>query len=652
MRLRMMVAVVLGALVWVTGARVEADPLPGGTFDPYVVQTASGPIAAVSAADLNGDRQPDVAAGGTWTAGGTLEVFPGVGHLNFSGSTSHDVLAGARSVATGDLNDDGRADLAVAAQTQVEVFHQTQAGTLIAADILELDADKLRIADVTGDGRADIVVIGWSSSAVVVFAQTPAGSLAPPKSYPVSLGGYNDLEVGDIDGDNHNDIVAMSGQLYAVPNVTILLQQPDGNLAVRGSYNVPGGFILTRGIGLGDIDGDGLGEVVASRADNSVTVFDAAADGALTPRPSLAVTNGPESVEVADMDLDGYDDAVIAHGGWMTVTVFYGSAEGLTGPGERLRVPMAGHYGLALTDLDLDGDREIVLAYNQEFLAFRNRAVPNIRPPVVGDFDGDDDTDISVFRPSTGAWLFDDGTGAAWGTEGDIATSADYDGDGRADRTVFRPSQGLWLGQASGGGPESATAWGTDGDVPVPGDYDGDGRADLAVFRPSQGAWFVKASTAGESATAWGTSGDVAVPADYDGDDKTDLAVFRPSTGVWFVNATTGGGSATAWGTDGDIPVPGDYDGDGRADLAVFRPSTGVWFMSTSTFGPSATAWGVSGDVPVPGDYDGDGSTDVAVFRPSPGVWFLRFGAPVFWGAYGDVPLPLSPSVGEAFFSG
>jgi hypothetical protein len=40
--------------------------------------------------------------------------------------------------------------------------------------------------------------------------------------------------------------------------------------------------------------------------------------------------------------------------------------------------------------------------------------------PLPGDYDGDGETDVAVFRPSTGTWFVNGGTAVAWGTSGDV----------------------------------------------------------------------------------------------------------------------------------------------------------------------------------------------------------------------------------------
>ncbi len=276
-----------------------------------------------------------------------------------------------------------------------------------------------------------------------------------------------------------------------------------------------------------------------------------------------------------------------------------------------------------------------------------------VRARSSADFDGDFRTDISIFRPSNGAWYISRSSNGAtsianWGLNGDIPVPEDYDGDNISDIAVFRPSSGSWY-IINSGGTFSFYNWGLNGDIPTAGDYDGDAKADISVFR--NGTWYnINSTDIGTGVIiSFGLSGDIPVVGDYDGDGKADLAVFRPSSGVWYsLNSTNGAVRATNWGISTDTPAQGDYDGDGKTDLTVYRVSGGVgsWYTLRSTNGSVMfNNFGNQNDVPAAGDYDGDGRDDVAVWRTTDGTWYaLRSsnGSVLIqgFGISGDQPAP------------
>jgi len=263
------------------------------------------------------------------------------------------------------------------------------------------------------------------------------------------------------------------------------------------------------------------------------------------------------------------------------------------------------------------------------------------------DFDGDNRTDLSVYRPSEGNWYIQESWagfhGIHFGEATDIPAPADFDGDGRTDISVFRPATGFWYRLDSSTGTISFVEWGVNGDIPQAGDYDRDGRADQAVFRPSNGTWYwIRSSDNQQNGMQFGQNGDKPVVGDYDGDGRADLSVFR--AGIWYrLNISTGAFYGEVFGLDADIPAPADYDGDNHDDIAVFRPSDSNWYFHFSGNGQYAGVhWGQAGDVPVPGDYDGENHDDIAVYRD--GVWYIdASGVGPYAAQFGlssDIPIP------------
>jgi hypothetical protein len=250
----------------------------------------------------------------------------------------------------------------------------------------------------------------------------------------------------------------------------------------------------------------------------------------------------------------------------------------------------------------------------------------------VGDYDGDNKTDIAVWKPATGGWSIVRSAGGPtapeiFGKPGDKPVPGDYDGDGKVDLAVFRPSNRTWYIRHSSDEITVSKQWGLATDLPVPADYDGDGHTDIALYRESSGVFIIiKSSTNTEISKVWGGSGDIPVPGDYDGDHQTDYAIFRPSTHLWRILRSSDKVSVTqSFGVSTDVPVFGDYDKDGMDDIAVWRPSTGFWFVLQSSNNSVLSAqWGVFGDQPQVGDFDGDGKYDFAVWRASNSTWYLR----------------------------
>jgi len=245
------------------------------------------------------------------------------------------------------------------------------------------------------------------------------------------------------------------------------------------------------------------------------------------------------------------------------------------------------------------------------------------------DYDGDRMSDISIFRPSSGAWYLQRSTsglfGAEFGFASDRLAPGDYDGDGKFDIAVYRPSTGIWYVLNSSDGSVSYTVFGIPEDLPTPADYDGDGVTDYSVFRPSSATWFRRNSRDGSFyAIQFGATGDKPTIGDFDADGKADVAIFRPSLGDWYQYYSSDNSVHGArFGFNTDVTTPADFDGDGRVDIAVYRPSDGIWYIYESATGQVRyEVFGLAADIPAAGDFDGDGRADICVFRPTDGNWY------------------------------
>ena len=99
-----------------------------------------------------------------------------------------------------------------------------------------------------------------------------------------------------------------------------------------------------------------------------------------------------------------------------------------------------------------------------------------------------------------------------FGAFNDQYQMADFDGDGKGDLTLWRSSTGDWMWINSSDNTMQTVHWGMSGDRPVPADYDGDGKTDLAIWRTgAQAHYWVNGSQNGIFIFPWGTSGDAPV---------------------------------------------------------------------------------------------------------------------------------------------
>ncbi len=221
-------------------------------------------------------------------------------------------------------------------------------------------------------------------------------------------------------------------------------------------------------------------------------------------------------------------------------------------------------------------------------------------------------------------------------THQDLPVAGDWDGDGDDTIGVFRKSTAEFLLRNSNSGDDAnvTASVALNDDIPLAGNWDGDADDTTGFYRPSNNTFYLRNSNAPQGwasadltipyGAAQSPYNDVPLVGDWDGDGDDTIGVYRRQTATFLLrNSNTVGGPdiSVAYGvpsspTD-DVPVVGDWDGDGDDTIGVFRRSTNTWLLRNSNTAGSAQITtpygsGVGPDyhqIPVPGDWD-DNNTD------------------------------------------
>jgi hypothetical protein len=303
-----------------------------------------------------------------------------------------------------DLNGDGRQDIVFADRIRrvVRIYHGQGNGTLSAAPTspgMGESPQGLATGDVNGDGRIDLIVgTTTGPGSLVTLINNGSGGWTPtltPSPGPVPF-----VIATDVNSDGRIDAAGVCGA-----NVCVFIGRGDGSF--DAARILP---INASALGAGDLNADGRVDLAAiSNTGHRLAVAIGRGDGSFDTAVTYSTSAQPESVAFADLDQNGARDIVVSqlsteHASLNGVVIFDGHGDGTLGPGRLLATGQAVHR-IGVADFNGDGHLDLAAGANEPGALV-----------IAGDGEGGFDSPIGF--PTNG---------------GPFESTGDMNGDGRAD---------------------------------------------------------------------------------------------------------------------------------------------------------------------------------------------------------------------------
>ena len=349
----------LGFAALASSALALAAPPPdaAGQFSFHRVDAVVGsPTTAILARDLNGDGRLDLVVSG----GPSVFVLTGRGDGGFEVTWSGAAGENPVDLAIADLDEDGLADLAVANH---ETDYVTLLFGIAGGAFEHRDNSRFRVGvsphphavrlhDIDSDGHADLLVDDRSPESVRLFRGRGDGTFSGATSIDVGGDPYRGMSLADVTGDGLADLITPNPD-----HVAVLVAGDAGAFRPRATLPVAfGPFSVVAA----DLNGDGRRDVAAASGEGagSLATWHGLADGSFRDAGRYEIASGPTKSAAADLNGDGSVEVLVASyvGGEVAVLVG-GDVPVLQ------RIEIGGNpYGVATGDFDGDGRVDFAVA--------------------------------------------------------------------------------------------------------------------------------------------------------------------------------------------------------------------------------------------------------------------------------------------------
>jgi hypothetical protein len=358
------------------------------------IYSSSYYTTGIAIGDLNNDGYRDIILSHSPHGPGTFSLklkhyVPGTGLSSIGELPYPEYTYGVTTLASVDLNQDSLDDVIVAIDTFIGIYYQRSNGM---DSIAIIPTKEKLISFETGDfdnnGFVDIATGHVQSRHIYIFYQVALDSfITDTLNVPYATWAF--LEAGDLNNDGKTDLGCIATRTKDTARLYSFMQGPQGLKHTYKIYQPPGDLgvhLNVNSFSVGDVTGDERDDLVISTGSDSsnakVMVWRQKPNGSFFSQPLVFPTfHNPSALVLGDLDGDGLMEGVVGHEGWRAISVFYngGSASEVTQA--RFSVPYVSAYhpkDIAIADLTGDGMPEVIVSHhNNKLLIF-----PNLEPPL------------------------------------------------------------------------------------------------------------------------------------------------------------------------------------------------------------------------------------------------------------------------------
>lgn len=305
-------------------------------------------IDDLAVGDLNSDGWADVVVSHSfdvlvsWLVNTTP---PGASQASFQAPQSMPLALSPEALALADVNGDGRNDLILAVHEGTTAADTLQvrlnatapgASTIVWGAAQEFaipnGPETVRAGDINADGRLDILVANDPSRSIsVLLNTTPVGATTPSfraqQEFPTTDTGPVDLALSDVNRDGKIDVLTPNPENVNLGRTFAVFRNTTAAGAAAASFATPQLFdtgALPRAITTGDVDGDGIADVIVSDGAGAHAFVNRMAPGASSimfaeERTYPLVSCNCRELDFADVNLDGRPDLVASGGAGVVI---------------------------------------------------------------------------------------------------------------------------------------------------------------------------------------------------------------------------------------------------------------------------------------------------------------------------------------------